>query len=109
MTKSALFRVLSVLLTVLVTLGLGLTLAFGVPGVERAPRTEGIVGTDGNELAAYSILDLSACSALTYANYTPGEFLIPNSEISGAPVELGKHRAEATRGTYVFEIGRAHV
>ena len=104
MTKSALFRVLSVLLTVLVTLGLGLTLAFGVPGVERAPRTEGIAGSDGNELAAYSILDLSACSALTYANYTPGEFLIPNSEISGAPVELGKHRAEATRGTYVFVV-----
>ncbi len=102
MTKSTLFRILSVLLTALSSIALALALSFGVRGVEQAPRTQGIAGTDGKELAAYSILDLSSCSAVAYANYTPDEFLIPNSEIAGTPVALGEHRAEAKRGTYVF-------
>ena len=104
MNKTTAVRLIIVLLAALLALALGLSLSYGVQGVKEAPLTEGITGTDGNEVAAVSILDLTECTALTTANYTPDEFLLPAQEISGTPVSLETQTDAAQRGTYVFVL-----
>ena len=104
MNKSHLIRFFAVLLTAFLALTLGLSLRFWVRGVAHAPLAENVAGTDGSELAAVSILDLTACSAITTANYTPDEFLLPNVEISGTPVSFSDGHQEAERGTYIFVL-----
>lgn len=104
MNKSHLIRFFAVLLTAFLALTLGLSLRFWVRGVAHAPLAENVTGTDGGELAAVSILDLTACSAITTANYTPDEFLLPNVEISGTPVSFSDGHQEAERGTYIFVL-----
>lgn len=79
-------------------------LLFGIPSLHRAPSDTELVGTDGNNVASVSILDLTELNVLTSVNYTPDEFLQPNQEIQGTPVDLTQKHRFALKGTFVFVI-----
>ncbi len=69
-----------------------------------APCDTTLTGTDGNPVASVSVADLEDLNYLTYANYTPDEYLNPNVEIQGTPVDLRENNEFAKKGTFIFVI-----
>ena len=76
---------------------------FFVPPVSAAGDTS-LEGTDGNAIASVSITDLAELNSLPFVNYTPDEYLNPNFEIQGTPVDLREENEFAQRGTFIFVI-----
>ena len=79
-------------------------LLFGIPSLHRSPSDTELIGTDGNNVASVSILDLTDLSVLTSVNYTPDKFLQPNQQIQGTPIDLTQKHQFALKGTFVFII-----
>lgn len=69
-----------------------------------APSDTELAGTDGKQLSSVSIIDLAQLNTLPSVNYTPDEFLIPNSQIQGTPIDLTAKQHFAHRGTFVYVI-----
>lgn len=81
-----------------------LCLIYCTPTIPDAPCDTSLSGTDGNPVASVSITDLEGLNYLTYVNYTPDEYLNPNFEIQGIPIDLREKNEYAQKGTFVFVI-----
>ena len=68
----------------------------------NAPFDTSLSGTEGTPISSVSITDLQKMNVVNSVNYTPNKFLIPNSEISGTPVNLSENNKFAQKGTFIF-------
>lgn len=80
------------------------SLLLGTPRTAVAPSDRSLTGTDGEAVASVPITGLKDLNVLSEVNYTPDEFLQPNSQIQGTPVDLTRKNNFARRGTFVFVI-----
>lgn len=105
-TNKRVFRILAFCLPLLLSVGLVLSLHFGVQNPPAAKETENIKDIRGNTVAATRISDLADLNTLPFVNYAPGEFLQPGPNpgevISESRIELDQNPRADKRGTYRF-------
>lgn len=104
MKNSVLKRYTIIGTIILAAVILCLSLICCTPNLPGAPSDTSLQGTDGNPVASVSITELENLNYLTCVNYTPDEYLNPNYEIQGTPVDLRKKNEFAQKGTFVFVI-----
>lgn len=103
MKKSRIFNFAAIFFTALFSFIVTLLLALCVKEPAAAIETEGVTGTDGAPISAFCISDLGRLNVIKRVNHTPGEYLIPQSDISGRITETDG-QSESSKGTYVFVI-----
>lgn len=102
MKNRIVINIAAFVLTAVISVAISIVSALIAEGFTEKLNTISVEGTDGAQIAAYSIEELPGLNEVRYVNYTADEFLSPRSEISGEVIDLNQHPYFEGKGTLQF-------
>ena len=102
MKNRIVINIAAFVLTAVISVAISIVSALIAEGFTEKLNTISAEGTDGAQIAAYSIEELPGLNEVRYVNYTADEFLSPRSEISGEVIDLNQHPYFEGKGTLQF-------